>query len=153
MHTITENYDICWTAEQYKWRIPDNRIKLTELCHFKVGAKQTSEQFEISNLKWQIELYPNGYKEDSKGSVKLYVQLLSLDAIPNKPTSIVVCRTIECVESFSKITNICKYKKNESYGWRTGSLLLKEINQYKTLTFIITVKLLQINYEKQRQKK
>ena len=132
------------TFGSYKWEINDYDIIKSFYKSFKNGNKYESNIFEIGKLNWRIEAYPNGYHKDSVGSFKLYVKLLSL---PPKWNNVIVCRTTQCLQSMSKVTNICMYKKDESYGWTTGSLLLKEIKEqkYKTLTFIVTMRILQIN--------
>ena len=132
-------------SEEYTWKITENTTpSITTLCQSAVSQKYASEIFELCKLNWLIELYPNGYREDSKGSFKLYVQLKSM---PDNAKSIIVCRTIQCEESMSKVTNICLYRKDESFGWTTGSLYLHEViqNKYQSLTFVITIQVLQIN--------
>ena len=139
-------------SEEFMWKIDEeSQPSISTLLSTRVGSKYCSSIFELCKLNWMIELYPNGYREDSRGAFKLYVQLLSM---PDKACkNIIVCRTIECLESMTKITNICQYKNDESYGWTTGSLYLQEIkeNNYKSLTFIITIRILQINYSNDTQ--
>ena len=100
----------------------------------------------------QIQAYPNGIDEDSIGLFDIFVKLLEL---PPKWSNIVVCRTIECVESSSKYTCIASYEKDSSYGWCDGALSLKEVNtiyhKYKKLTFIIKITILRIELHENNQ--
>ena len=133
-------------SEEYTWKITNNTIpSISTLCQSSISTNFSSETFELCKFNWQIEIYPNGYAEDSKGYFKVYVQLKS--DLPENAKNIIILRTIQCEESMSKVTNICAYKRQEAFGWITGSLCLKEVidQKYESLTFIVTIQVLQIN--------
>eukprot|EP01084_Bolivina_argentea_P143562 252044_1 len=145
-----KNDDNCFKiGEEFTWTITDGT--LTSFYTYKPGQQYiNSPTFTLCNLKWKIDIYPNGYQLDTKGSFKIYIELLSM---PKTAQNIIVCRTIRCDEPNIKITNICQYKKSVATGWKRGTLLLNEIKQkqYKSLTFRIRIKILQINFNTKKQ--
>eukprot|EP01083_Nonionella_stella_P091140 254736_1 len=124
----------------YKWTISDAKL-FSQMLSSNNKEQFVSPSFQIGGLKWIIQAYPNGIDEDSMGLFDIFVKLLSL---PPKWDHIIVRRTIECLESSSKYTCIATYEKDSSFGWCDGALSLKEVAQFKQLTFVIKITILRI---------
>ena len=123
---------------RYKWIIDDKKL-FGEMLIADNKEQFVSPLFEIGKLKWIIQAYPNGIDEDSIGLFDIFVKLISL---PTKWDHIIVRRTIECKQSFSKYTCIATYEKDSSFGWCDGALSLQEVSNFKELTFIIKITIL-----------
>ena len=63
----------------YEWKIEDKSL-IANILNAKNNQKFMSPQFIASHLKWRLQLYPNGSTESTKGSVKAYLELVSLPA-------------------------------------------------------------------------
>eukprot|EP01083_Nonionella_stella_P288966 983364_1 len=126
----------------YKWTINRNNI-LDAVLDATVGTKFCSPTFVIGNLKWIVEIFPNGDKDKRKGSFIVNLKLFSL---PPKWKHIIICRTMMFQPLNIKRTTIRLYKRGTSHGWRSKTLSFDEMKQYNfsNLTFIVTVKILKI---------
>ena len=108
----------------YTWQIT-NPQSISRLINAKVGESFESEIFEIGKLKWVIIVYPNGWNKKNKGCFNICIKLLTMSS---KWRQLILCRTIECIETMSSCTSIASYYKNgDTMCWKERTLLLSEL--------------------------
>eukprot|EP01084_Bolivina_argentea_P234736 395163_1 len=122
----------------YTWIINDKPL-INNILNAANGKVCESKPFTMRNMQWTIQLYPNGDKEQHKGSVMIYLKLLSIPKVIGK---IVVCYSILCDKTFASYIKIREYTHSDNiWGFpdRSGTLLLSEWRSLSTDTLAITV--------------
>ena len=61
----------------YEWCIKNKEL-LHKMMTAKNGDKFASQEFTMCNLKWQIEVYPNGHDQSAEGRVRIMLKLLRM---------------------------------------------------------------------------
>ena len=118
---VTDDYSFKGRNSDYHtWTIKD-----ANTIHQMLGAtnKQqfVSKPFEMMNLKWQLEVYPNGHRKEHKGYVCVYLTLLEM---PCDLQSITLSMSIRCNDTIAGHSNKYQYlkTKNESkLHWGFGA--------------------------------
>eukprot|EP01084_Bolivina_argentea_P227237 383795_1 len=136
----------------YTWKLTNSQ-SIFKLLNAKVGESFESEVFDIGKLQWVIVVYPNGWNDKNEGHLNVCIKLLS---IHSKWRELILCRTIECLETMSSCTSIASYyKSGDTMCWKEGTCLLSELFQMKSpikiITFRISINILQIIYKKSSQ--
>eukprot|EP01084_Bolivina_argentea_P147661 258307_1 len=113
-----------------------------KLCNCKVGHKLTSEIFPIAaeNLKCQMKIYPNGYKNDFEGYAMVFCKIVEM---PENWKTITICKTIHSPQTTSKQTNMGQYKIGIYQGWKYV-LPFDEIKDLNELVLILNIRILRI---------
>eukprot|EP00485_Elphidium_margaritaceum_P010737 CAMPEP_0202686728 /NCGR_PEP_ID=MMETSP1385-20130828/2490_1 /ASSEMBLY_ACC=CAM_ASM_000861 /TAXON_ID=933848 /ORGANISM="Elphidium margaritaceum" /LENGTH=719 /DNA_ID=CAMNT_0049341373 /DNA_START=21 /DNA_END=2180 /DNA_ORIENTATION=+ len=129
----------------YTWQIT-NQESLQRLMNAKVGESFESEVFEIGKLKWVILIFPNGWNKSNKGCFNICIKLLTMSS---KWKQLILCRTIQCVDTQSSCTSIASYYKNgDTMCWKERTLLLSELQCLQAtldaLTFRVSIVILKI---------
>eukprot|EP01084_Bolivina_argentea_P234738 395167_1 len=122
----------------YTWIINDKPL-INNILNAANGKVCESKPFTMRNMQWAIQLYPNGDKEQHKGSVMIYLKLLSIPKIIQK---VVARNSILCDKTFASYGNIREYTHtNNIWGFPDGpgSLLLSEWKSLDTENLSITV--------------
>eukprot|EP01084_Bolivina_argentea_P234737 395164_1 len=122
----------------YTWIINDKPL-INNILNAANGKVCESKPFTMRNMQWTIQLYPNGDKEQHKGSVMIYLKLLSIPKIIQK---VVARNSILCDKTFASYGNIREYTHtNNIWGFpdRSGTLLLSEWKSLNTENLAITV--------------
>eukprot|EP01084_Bolivina_argentea_P036048 66723_1 len=125
----------------YTWKVTD----ATLLNKIKSAANKdlfSSPSFTICNLRWYLELYPNGTDESSKGCCNLFLYLIML---PKKVSKIIFRRRLKHQET-DTLSNIqTSFKEGDtSTGWSDSKLKTNKIQKYNTLTFSVDIQILGI---------
>ena len=130
------------------WTI-DNKKLIHRILNAKVGELFESKPFKMAQLLWTIRLYPNGNNNNSKGSVKIFLKLVSM---PHTLSQIILSYTTCDPLSMSTSTAMDIYLKNgDSKGWLNRSLILKEWKQCNNLSIIqivVSVNIIKIKLKK-----
>ena len=114
---------------------------LTQMKSASRTQKFVSNRFKICELEWQIEIYPNGKKNDDESSVKVYIKLLSL---PSSWKHFFARIRVICNETKTSFTWISKFVKNYKAGWHDNSMRLEEIQHLEKLSFTVSATILKI---------
>ena len=132
----------------YIWKI-DNKQTINNMLNANNGQLFESLPFYMSKLKWQIRLYPNGNQLVNRGSVKIFLKLLSL---PSEFDRLMLSFSLLCDKGMSCHTDMRIYNKSgQGSGWLDKTLSLSEwrnmnINQ---CSILITIKIHYIALKKE----
>ena len=105
----------------YSWQIKNNNPLIDKILNAKNKQKFTSDKFKIGELEFCLELYPNGFDENSVGLVDLFLKLLN---IPTEWAEVWVNYRLFCNETLSSWTFIQKFKKGGFWGMFTLKYIL-----------------------------
>ena len=98
-----------------------------------------SEKFIMGGLKWMIDLYPNGDKVSNKGSIKIYLRLISM---PSEFEKILVSWNVRCDKTLSSCTWITEFNAvTDNDGWTDKRSLLKEWQNFDDLSISVMIKI------------
>lgn len=107
----------------FTWNITDKKL-IQNILNASNKQLFESEPFTMANLRWIIQLHPNGDDQNAKGSVNVFVKLLSM---PPGLSSITFARIISCKQTFASSMFIKKLTKSENQtGWPDRFVLLSE---------------------------
>eukprot|EP01084_Bolivina_argentea_P235873 396764_1 len=146
---------------QYTWTV--NNKLLNQMKNSKNQRKFLSGTFQINELEFQIEAYPNGYKPEKRdvGSFQIFLKLINVpETFTNTPGSnsynknykLIVFRRIFSQQVKSSYSRISQYMTGTSKGWADYCLGLNEICKNKKLdclNFTIQLQILRIYEEHQ----
>eukprot|EP01083_Nonionella_stella_P123770 373142_1 len=79
----------------YTWKITDPSL-VQSMKNAKIGAEWKSPRFSIGGFSWYLELCPNGYSNDDKGHVQLF---LGLAFLPPKVKSLRIGKEFRLIET------------------------------------------------------
>ena len=97
----------------YSWQIKNTDPLIDKILNAKNKQKFTSDKFKIGELEFCLELYPNGFDENSVGLVDLFLKLLN---IPSEWAEVWVNYRLFCNETLSSWTFIQKFKRGGFWG-------------------------------------
>ena len=108
-----------------------------------VGAAYHSDFFESEkNTKWQMNVYPNGWKEENAGSCLLYLRLKSM---PESYGALMVYYNIRCNETGASFQGMMIHDKSLSCRWHNRTQLLSELCTLNQISFSCKFRILRIN--------
>ena len=84
----------------YTWEIEGDLLQ--QMKNAKPKQELKSPIFQMCQLNWQLEVYPNGKRDNDVGSFRLFLKLLS---IPKDWKQIILSRRLQCLETGSIQTN------------------------------------------------
>eukprot|EP01083_Nonionella_stella_P004044 11632_1 len=129
------------------WSIHNKKL-VQQILSAKVGELFESKPFKMAQMLWTIRLYPNGNNNNSKGSVKIFLKLVSM---PHVLEQIILSYTTSCPLSMASSTALDIYlKSGDSKGWLNRSLLLNEWKQMKPnmIQIIVSVNIFKVKFKK-----
>ena len=98
----------------YAWTVSSKK-QVEAILSAKTGELFESRPFKMAKLFWTIRLYPNGNNSNSKGSVKIFLKLVSM---PHILDQINLSYTTSCPQTMASSTALDIYLKNgDSKGW------------------------------------
>ena len=109
--TVTDDYSFKGRNSGYHtWTIKDaNTIR--QMLGATNKQQFVSKPFEMMNLKWQLEVYPNGHRKEHKGYVCVYLTPLEM---PPDLQSITLSMSIRCNDTIAGHSNKYQYLKTKS---------------------------------------
>lgn len=75
--TFSSNVFMGRNSGHFLWEIDDEKL-VTEIVNADNEQKFESPEFTIANLRWKMDVYPNGKDEESKGYVNVDLRLMEL---------------------------------------------------------------------------
>ena len=82
----------------FVWTINDRKL-IKQILNAKIGDEFESKEFEIANLKWKIQIVPNGENEYEQNQFLLYLKCLSIPLIIDK---MFICLALQFKETNTK---------------------------------------------------
>eukprot|EP01084_Bolivina_argentea_P046103 84874_1 len=118
---------------------------LDEFKNTKTGQAISSELFDYNNMKFKLELYPNGVTESQKGFVSFRYILISF---PEETDNVIFYNEFFCLESNCAYTLTSRFQTSNihSNGWLKYTLRLKDCIDLKQLTFGLYLDLIRTDY-------
>ena len=80
-----------------------------------------SEAFEMANLRWKLDLFPNGARKNDKGNVRLYLHLLEMPSTLEEITGSVVFLFGDSTATLGDKFRFCKMDDSMALGIRSAS--------------------------------
>ena len=98
--------------------------------------------FRIHGFTFILEFYPRGETEDDANNTTLY---LSIAAIPNNVSCLVIKYDLLCIEKKVKFSAISRFLNgSSSKGWPNGKVTNADIQNLDTLTFKCIIRLIDV---------
>ena len=141
---ITTFYD-----EYFHWNLDNSNMSKFFEC--KTGDALLSPLFNIGDIEFQLSLYPDGYRQNSKGSVQLYVDLKKL---PHYIENITIYTELRCetVPAFHTREDKHLDHAGVGVGWPRTALKLAEFKDKHKACFNCKVVIKHINYNDEANK-
>ena len=134
-------------AGSFTWNIIDKNL-IQNILNAPNKQKFESKPFTIAQLQWILQLYPNGSRDDNKGSVKVYLKLL---AMPAGLDSIICSRVISYNQTFANHSYISTFNKSgHRLGVPDGLLILEWQSLISDkLAISVAIRILQLGLKKE----
>ena len=108
-HVSAVNYLLGENSGYYDWCINDKEL-LDSMMNAKNGDEFTSDVFIMCNLKWRIEINPDGWNKSTKGSTDIFLNLLSF---PDAVSKICAFFTISSKQTATQFSNSKAFTKKK----------------------------------------
>ena len=95
----------------YSWNVSDPSV-IQKMKAAKHGVRFFSPIFKLHNLRWQVEIWPNGQSDKSEGKTQTFINLVSL---PPSIRQITVRRTQELLGTDARTTTSRDLNKDRMY--------------------------------------
>merc|ERR1719295_1437855 len=105
---------MAFSGSTYTWNISDPSL-IQKLKSAKPGVDFYSPVFSQYNLRWQLEIWPNGSSDDDdhRGAFEVYVNLVSL---PPSIKQVEIRRIIQLTGTDIRHSNTYKISKEKMYA-------------------------------------
>ena len=127
----------------YTWTVDDPKMT-SSILGAKHRQKAKSRPFTMANLRWELEVYPNGNRDNVPGFVNIY---LNLHALPAALEEIELALCIRCDKSSVGHSDIAQYS-TEAMSWGMGGkelpLALWRTMNVQTLSITVTMSILNV---------
>ncbi len=138
---IIYNYYPSQNGDLFPWKIyTEQIIKLSQLNY---KQRFDSKIFNISNLKWFLQIYPNGYIPEDEGFCSVYLILAYLPSILKEIT---IHFGVYCPQTMSNFSTIHTFNHSRNGRGTRRMLSLNHLKNIKTkfITFNCYVNILRI---------
>ena len=124
----------------FVWSINDC---LDDLLNITGYHSFTSPSFKISDSEWQLQIYPNGTKQEFAGSVSIHLKLININ---DYYKSVFTKFYVKCIETGHQFKLYQLFQLEKEHG-ANRLLALEYLKQYnlKQLSFIIHIDIIRIN--------
>ena len=127
----------------YTWTVNDPHLT-KNMLQAKHRQKAKSHPFTMANLRWELEIYPNGSRDNEPGFVNIY---LNLHALPAALQQIELALCIRCDQTSVGHSDIAQYSV-EAMSWGMGGkelpLALWKTMNLRSLSITVTVNILNV---------
>ena len=133
--------DIFQNDGVHRWRIEDQEI-IDKMLTAECGQKFESKTFELVRMEWKLEIYPNGFDEETKGYLVIHLRLIAMPAMIEQ---IEFWRIFRVEENMSSSSWVITLKESEYENWgRKCSLKELIAMQLNTLTISVEVRIIKL---------